>query len=260
MAQRFSDRREFVVDARQEFSAINQPLYLEIADQIRNQIKTGVLLPGDRLPAESNLTAQFEVARMTIRHALEILQSEGLIDRRRGRGGGTFIMSEPPEIELTRVDGILPQLREQRISVESKVLVAELSTAPAHVAQALEIESGDPVFNIVRMRTIDGMPALLENSYFPAPLFPGLLEADLTKSLYELLENFSHRPISKVEEIATGQSSASEKQLMGVSHGVLLLRIRRSARDDSRAVVEYSEDLLRSDCIRIQVRTPERRV
>ncbi|ANE04684.1 GntR family transcriptional regulator [Corynebacterium crudilactis] len=246
------------MDEQQGSSALNQPIYLNIADQIRTEIKTGDLLPGDRLPAESKLATRFGVARMTIRHALEMLQFEGLIDRRRGRGGGTFIMNEPPEIELTRVEGILPQLREQHISVESTVLNSELQSAPAHVSQALELKAGAQVFNIVRMRRINGIPALLENSYFPAVLFPGLLEVDLTKSLYELLENFSHRPISKIEEIITSRANIAEKQLMGVNHSLLLLRITRTARDESRAVVEYSEDLLRSDCIRIQVKTPER--
>lgn len=237
-------------------AAEKQPVYLDIADRIRADIETGVFSPGDRLPAESELAASFGVARMTVRNALEILQFEGLIDRRRGRAGGTFIRCEPPLIELTRIDGILPQLREHGVAVESTVLSAQRGAASATVAQALELRVGDPVLNIVRMRAIDGVPALLENSYFPAALFPRLLEADLTRSLYELLGNFENRPASKIEEIVTARASAAEKKLMGVTHSLLLLRITRVARDFAGVAVEYSEDLLRSDSTRIQVRTP----
>ena len=66
-----------------------QPAYLEIADNVRGMIERGELQPGDRLQTERELVEHYGVARMTVRHALDILQLEGLIDRKRGRTGGT---------------------------------------------------------------------------------------------------------------------------------------------------------------------------
>ncbi|WIM72004.1 GntR family transcriptional regulator [Corynebacterium suedekumii] len=82
--------------------------YLVIADELRARIERGDLTAGDKLPAERELVEEFHVARMTVRHALDILQLEGLIDRRRGRTGGTFVRSVPPVVELTRIEDSCP--------------------------------------------------------------------------------------------------------------------------------------------------------
>src|SRR3954466_3379097 len=68
-----------------------------VADQLRRQILTGELTEGQRLPAEEVLTAQFGVARTTLREALRVLESQGLITIRRGRGGGPVGAHPHPE-------------------------------------------------------------------------------------------------------------------------------------------------------------------
>jgi DNA-binding FadR family transcriptional regulator len=65
--------------------------YVVVADQLRRRILGGELAEGERLPVEEELTAQFGVARTTLREALRVLESEGLIAIRRGRGGGPFV-------------------------------------------------------------------------------------------------------------------------------------------------------------------------
>ena len=94
-----------------------QPAYLLIADSLRTRIEAGEWKPGDRLPSERELLGEFGVARMTLRNALDVLQSEALIDRRRGRNGGTFVNAIPPTVELTRIEGFLPQLRERHATI-----------------------------------------------------------------------------------------------------------------------------------------------
>ena len=67
-----------------------RPAYLLISDALRDKIERNELEPGQRFPTERELVREFQVARMTVRHALDILEVEGLIDRRRGRSGGTL--------------------------------------------------------------------------------------------------------------------------------------------------------------------------
>ena len=69
-----------------------------IADSLRSKIESGELQPGDRFPTERELVQKYNVARMTVRHALDIVQIEGLIDRKRGRTGGTFVRATPPTL------------------------------------------------------------------------------------------------------------------------------------------------------------------
>lgn len=232
-----------------------RPIYVRIAEEIRDRIDGAELIPGERLQSERELADEYGVARMTIRDALEILSAEGLLERKRGRGGGTFVRAAPPRIELNRIDGILPQLRERGQRIESTVVFAERIGANLEVSQALEIPGESSVYNVVRLRSIRDVPTLLENSYFPAELFPNLLDKDLTLSIYELLDEYDRRPASKIEEIVLARSSARERELMGVTRARQLLRILRVARDDAGVAVEYSEDLIRYGSSRIIVQT-----
>jgi DNA-binding FadR family transcriptional regulator len=68
-----------------------------VADQIRQRIVAGDLIEGQRLPPEDDLTAQFGVARTTLREALRVLESQGLLAIRRGRGGGPIVTH--PDLE-----------------------------------------------------------------------------------------------------------------------------------------------------------------
>ena len=69
--------------------------HVYIAEQLRREITLGLLLSGDALPPERELAAMFGVARATVQEAVQLLQSEGLVETRRGRGGGTFVMGLP---------------------------------------------------------------------------------------------------------------------------------------------------------------------
>lgn len=232
-----------------------QPAYLEIADNVRGMIERGELQPGDRLQTERELVEHYGVARMTVRHALDILQLEGLIDRKRGRTGGTFVRVVPPLLELTRMDGFLPQLRERGQTVTSHVLIAEETRANPTVAQGLAVSPDDPVYRVMRVRRVENVPMLIEESFFPHTLFPDLLDRDLSHSLYELLDAYGRRPTRKEESVAPGVATALEQERLEISRNLPLLRITRTAVDASGAVVEYSEDTLRSDVARVQVIT-----
>lgn len=142
-----------------------KPAYLLISDALREKIETGQLRPGDRLPTERELVQEFGVARMTVRHALDILQIEGLIDRRRGRTGGTFVRSIPPVAELTTLDDIYPQLSSRGTALQTRVLDFQRTTAPRHIAAQLEIDDNDEVWALWRLRSTDRAPALLPGQY-----------------------------------------------------------------------------------------------
>ncbi|RSN64211.1 GntR family transcriptional regulator [Actinomadura sp. WAC 06369] len=72
----------------------DRPVFKQIADHLRVAIESNGFPPGAKLPSESNLIAHYEVARMTVRNALQILQSEGLTVAEHGKG--VFVRSRPP--------------------------------------------------------------------------------------------------------------------------------------------------------------------
>ncbi len=73
-------------------------IYLQLADKIRNQIKSGEINPGDKLPSESEMQKEYGVARLTVREALSVLVNEGLLEKMHGKG--TFCKSNPKNASI----------------------------------------------------------------------------------------------------------------------------------------------------------------
>lgn len=98
-------------------------VYEQVAQRLRQRIRLGLLPPGERLPPERSLAEQLGVSRVTLRDALGILQGEGLIERRRGAGGGAVILgvSHTPgeaRTELHRHIATLDRILELRLVIE----------------------------------------------------------------------------------------------------------------------------------------------
>lgn len=235
------------------------PLYAQIAAALRRELLEDEAGPGAKLPAERELARRFGVARSTVSHALRILQHEGIIEKRRGRHGGSYVRGLPPLVDATTLEGFLPQLHQRGHVVSSKVLVKELRLATEAVAAGLRCEPDSPVFFIARLRCVDGKPLLLERSYFPAELVPGMLDSDLTGSLYRLLAaRWGLAPARKQEVIEPARATEQEKELFRTGKHLPLLRLVRETDTAEGRRIEYSEDLLRADLARLRVVTDSR--
>ncbi len=106
---------------------VSAPAYQELADRLREQILSGELEPGDRLPVEPDLCAMYGVSRSTVREALRVLSSERLLVTRRGVAGGSFVTRPEPEhissyllssLALFRDSGSVANLLEVRVLLE----------------------------------------------------------------------------------------------------------------------------------------------
>lgn len=240
-------------------SSPKQPVYIAIAELLRSRISSEKMQAGHKFSTERELAEEFGVARMTVRKALELLQMEGVVERRRGRTGGTFLRATVPKVEMTRIEGFIPRLRERNMEVTSLILTADRRQAPEKVTQALEIDAGEPVFYIERLRSVNNTPALIERSFFPANLVPGMLQQDLSGSIYELLrEKWSLPPVRKWETIEPGVTSAREQELLRVEEQLPVLRLERRTQVANNRFIEYAEDLLRTDIARVEVHTAAR--
>ncbi len=217
--------------------------YARIVAQIEQGIADGALAPGDRLPPERELAAAHGVSRMTVRQALQMLESRGLLRRSIGRSGGSFVAQPKLERDLGTFSGLSEQLRRQGVA------------AGARVVSAQEV---DGAIVIVRVRLADGEPFALERSSFPADRFAGLLDLDLTGSLYDLLaEHFGAAPVRAVERIEPVIADADEAGALGLPAGAPLMLVDRTAYDDDGLVVETARDVFRGDRTRIVAWTSE---
>jgi GntR family transcriptional regulator len=219
-------------------------------------IDDGELRPADRLPTESVLAQFFGVSRMTLRQALAVLAERGVLLRRRGRGGGTFVARPLIECDLTGLTGFTEQLRRANLRAEATVVSAATTMPSAAVADALGIDRDQQVHRVVRVRSGDGVPLALEHSYFPAALFPDLLQLPLTGSLYAMLaQRYDRQPATARESLHPVIADAATAALLGTTPGAALLLVERVASTAAGQPVEFARDVFRPDRVRITVRS-----
>jgi len=144
-------------------------VWRQIANQIEADITFGRLLPGSRLPVETDLAARFDVNRHTVRRALAELSARGLI--RAAQGRGTFVEAKPlayPIGARTRFSEIVSLAGRE---AGGRLLGAAEAAADEQVAKALRVAAGTTVIRLETLRSADGVPISMGTGYFPLPRF-----------------------------------------------------------------------------------------
>ncbi|MER7732370.1 GntR family transcriptional regulator [Streptomyces erythrochromogenes] len=236
--------------------ATRQPKYQRIADALRKSIQAGEYGPGDRLPGENDLMAAYEVARMTARQALGVLQNEGLAEAR--KGAGVFVRAFRP----LRRRGLQRLAQEQwgsgrsiwsTDSEDRELVVDQLDVreeeADDRVCDALGIAPGAPVWARRRRFVLDGKPVLFATSYLPSDVVAG---SPITQhetgpgGTYARLAELGHGPVHFREEIRSRMPSAEEADRLALTMGTPVIRIVRTAFAEDGRAVEVNEMTLDS--------------
>ncbi|TYB54199.1 GntR family transcriptional regulator [Nonomuraea sp. PA05] len=234
------------------------PAHVQIERWLLASIAGGELTPGDRLPGERELAGRLGVSRMTLRQALASLERDGVLLRVPGRSGGAFVAEPRPapriDCDLTGLAGFTEQMRRAHLRAEARILRAATVPAPAAAARALGVAPGEPVHEVARVRSAGRSPVALERSYFPR--LPGLLDEDLTGSLYALLATrYDLEPRTATEHLDPVIAQPAEAAELGIEPGAPLMLIERTAYAADGTPVEYARDLFRPDRVRITVRS-----
>ncbi len=226
-------------------------------DRLLAEIAVGGLAPSERLGGERDLAVRYGVSRSTLRAALEALETAGSVRRVPGRSGGTFVAARRVERDLTSLAGLPSYLRRQGFSPATRVLSTTTLEADPETARTLGLLEGALVLEIYRVRLAVREPISLERARFPADRFPGLLDASLGGSLYELIEGvYGLVPGQAEERIEIVGASAGAARILGVPRSAPLAAITRTAWDADGVPFESSYDLFRADRVRIVLRTP----
>ena len=152
--------------------------------------------------------------------------------------------------------GFTEQMRRAHVRAGARVVSATAVPANAKVATALSVQRGEPVYEIVRVRTARREPLAVERSYFPVGSFPGLLDLGLSGSLYSLLaRTYGQLPMSAAETPEPVIARADEADLLNVDLASPLMLITRTAFTSAGLAVEFARDLFRPDRIKISLQT-----
>ncbi len=200
--------------------------YLELAEALRTRLALGRHAAGGSLPSEAQLGLEYGVSRVTVRRALELLRSEGLVSSR--RGAGWFVALDPVRQPLGRITTIEAALEAAGSVPRRDVIEFRFEQAPNPVARALAIEAGGEVLRVKRVVRADGDPFAVVTVWVPVDLGADLSRADVERSpFYDLLPLRGVELGRATQTIDAGALDATDAALLGVAAGTPVLVINR---------------------------------
>lgn len=226
------------------------PLYYQLAEQLREQIEAGVLLPGTQLPAERELSEQAGISRMTARQAIAYLVRAGVVEVR--QGVGTFVAAPKHTYDAVHLLGFTAEIMRQGGSTSSHVLEQVTVAPPLRVAKGLALDANETVTKLVRLRFAGDIPLLQETIFIPTALCPELVRANLqNRSLYALLdERYSLRLERAQQMLEATVANDFEAELFGLEPGSAMILLEGIAYTQQDLPVEYFKAVYRGDRVR----------
>jgi GntR family transcriptional regulator len=214
------------------------PRYREIEQALRARIAS--LRPGDAIPSDAELVAEFGVSRMTARAAVSVLADEGLITREPGRG--TFVAEQPHHRRADSLVSFSNEMRRQGRVPSSQLVLREVRAATAAERTDLGLRDGQRVVALRRIRLADGEPIALEDVTLPERCGAAVMTADLEAgSLHEALIRAGFVLARGYATLTAEAATAEDARLLGVRTRDPLLVERRVVRDDHGRPLERTE-------------------
>jgi GntR family transcriptional regulator len=213
------------------------PFYYQLKQILLTELKTRELAPGARLPGDHELCDAYDVSRTVVRQALSELETEGVIERVKGRG--TFVAQRKTGERLVQsLTGLFEDVEARGSHLRSDVRRLEVVPADEQVAQSLDLELGASVIVLERLRFVDEEPWVLVTTYLPFEIAPGLLTDDLeNQSLYGLLEQkYGVQLRYGQRAIEASIAGAALARNLGVSPGDPVLVLRSTVYGNQRPV------------------------
>ncbi|RMB82587.1 GntR family transcriptional regulator [Streptomyces shenzhenensis] len=220
---------------------MSMTLHEAIAESVREQIRRGELSVGDALPSEAEFCDRWKASRAPVRQALATLRSEGVITGGRGK---------PPVVCASSLGQPFDTLLSYSAWVHSigrtpGQRTLELALRPAdEVASAnLHVDAGAPVVHVLRLRYLDGEPAMLERSMYVERVGRLLFDFDCDSgSQWTYLQSRGVRFATASHVIDAVAADPVDARNLGVPEGAPLLRQRRTTRDPDGDVLEFHDD------------------
>ena len=215
------------------------PMYDQLRRLLIESITRDGLTPGAPLPGEHRLCERYGISRTVVRQALAQLEHEGIVERVKGKG--TFVARPRTAESLVHtLAGLYDEVERRGGHVHSDVLRHERQEASIEVAAALELEPGDPVVLLERLRHVDGDAWSLSTTWMPAWAGEHSFGPDLEDtSLYRLLASHGITATHGVRSAEATVATHDQAALLGIRTGAALLRLRSVSRDAADRPIEF---------------------
>jgi GntR family transcriptional regulator len=224
------------------------PLYQLLRDDLASKISAGTWRLGVPLPSEASLAESYGVSLGTMRHAIEELVDEGMLERR--QGSGTFLRR--PDFSSSMFRFFLFQTADGgNMLPESRILSRASVDPTVEVAGALQLAPGDKTIRMSRLRLYDNEPFATEEIWLPYDRFRAFYNLPLTEIgplLYPVYEDVCGQLVATVEEILTiATADDQQARLLNIPPGAPVAMIDRLARAHNGDRLEWRRSFGRGD-------------
>ena len=230
------------------------PLYNQLKELLRAQILDGTYAPETRMPSESELGEHFHVSRITVRQALGDLQKEGLIFKIHGKG--TFVSKPKAFQNVSTLQGLAESLVQLGYEVINQLHSVKVINANSRIAERLQLNEGEKVTEIKRVRLINREPVSLEISYVLPDIGEKLQKADLiTRDIFLILENDLQLNLGHADLAIDAVLADSElTNALNVEEGSPIMRIERLTHTDDGKPIDFEFLYYRGDAFQYRFR------
>lgn len=222
------------------------PLHTQVASQLEKQVKQGKWKPGEKIISERELMELGNISRATVRQAIGSLVQQGVLEKI--QGAGTFVKQAKIEQPMNVAYSFSQQLSKLGLRLEDRLLERDIIPASEELAKQLQIRKNSKVIYLHRLRLIDSEPFMINKAYVPYNLCPGLLQDDITASLYTLLVERYGLPVvdatDKIESLPADK--ALVKRLNLPAHTPILF-VERLAHTTGGRILHLGLNYIRGD-------------
>lgn len=215
------------------------PLYRRIRREVRHKIATGDYQPGAFIPSLNELSAEYQVNRLTVMKALEPLVGEGVLRPVVGRGFA--VVGERVARELETLHGFSRTMMALNASPSVKVLSKGLRPAGPYYSELFNVEEDSELYSIKRLCYSNGRPFSLEKILFPTYVLPD--PAPLQLSVFSLYDLYAYHGIN----LSKGRQTLSQTRLprndaraLGIDDETSVLLFECESEDDRGRIIEFT--------------------
>lgn len=232
---------------------MSNPVYTQIANELRKNIQDRIYSIGERLPPEIQLSERFGVNRHTLRRAISLLKEEGLV--RVDRGRGTFVASVPIRYPIGKRVRYNEALKAQDRTPNLRMLRCLEIPANEIIAEELGLNFGDRIALIERLGLADGQPISICTSYFPLQQFPDILpQMEQRESIVKLLQEvYNCDRLRQSTRLSARQIKPDDARLLQVSLNQPILLVESINVDREGKIIEYEVTRFRGDRMELVV-------
>jgi GntR family transcriptional regulator len=215
-------------------------------EKLITKINEGMYQEHQKLPSERELCVIYNVSRITVRQALEMLEREGYIKRIHGKG--TFVSAKSINQKLVKLYSFTEEMKNIGKTPKTEVVSFSEIAIEKHLAEKMNLYLGDEVFQVIRLRFADDEPLMYETTYLPKKYFPDLTKEKLIKrSMYDIFREDYQITVTKAIEQFT--SSLIKKEVAAhllIESNQPAMVIKRLAFHNEK-LIEYTVNVVRGN-------------